>query len=96
MTVPFKLPFTIPVLSRANTWRTIAGSLLALLGALLVADAFIFVRYGLGWASGVTTQQFIPVSLDSARLDDAIRVVGKREDVRATRDYGPKPKNLFK
>ena len=96
MNLSFKLPFTIPSLSRANTWRAIAGTLLVLLVVLLAADAFIFIRYGLGWAAGVATQQFDPVVLNSERLDDAIRVVGKREDVRATRDYGPRPKNLFR
>lgn len=95
MKIPFTLPFTLHKISRSNTWRIIAFTLIALLGLGIVMDGLVFLRYGLGWSAGVTQQQYDPVVLDADRLNEATRVVQKREDVRATRDYGPLPKNLF-
>lgn len=95
MKLKLSLPFTIPAFSRSTSWRVIASTLLVLLIVLLVTDALIFVQYGIGWSAGVETQQFTPVSLNEAQLDEATRVVGRREDVRATKDYGLRPKNIF-
>jgi|GEM_PF-4327538 len=90
------LPFRVPKLSRSNTWRLIAATLFILLIVLLASDALIFVQYGIGWNAGVKAQQYEPIALQVPRLAEATRVVGRREDVRATRGYGLLPRNIFR
>jgi len=96
MKIPTSLPFRAPKLSRSNTWRLIAATLFVMLVALLASDAIIFLRYGIGWSAGVKAQQYEPIALNVPRLTEATRVVGRREDVRATRDYGLLPRNIFR